>query len=98
MKDSIIKLNDTLARLAVILLVLFGLAGGASQGTGWMVVGGLIGFVIGALMSGVWFVLSGIYEQTAETNRHLKELLSSTNNVHAELETIKKLTARPSSD
>jgi len=90
MKDSIIKLLDTLVALGVIVCVLVGAAMGATHGQVWLIVGALLGFVAGALVSGTWFVFSGIYEQTKETNRHLRELRISTGNVQAELEAIKK--------
>ncbi len=95
MKDSIIKLNDNLAGLLVIAMVVLGVVIGIGKGGIWVVIGGVGGFVVGALMSGVWFVLSGIHEQLKETNRQLKNLRSSTNSVHTELEGITKLIAVP---
>lgn len=99
MKESIIKLNDTLATLLVIALTLMGVLAGKGINSEWgLMVGGLAGFVVGALASGVWFVLSGIHSQMIEANRQLKLLRSGTDNVHTELEGITKLIAGPSQD
>lgn len=96
MKDSIIKLNDTLATLLVIALTVVGFITGQGLSGEWGIVGGIGGFVAGALISGVWFVLSGIHSQMIEANRQLKHLHTCTNNVHVELEGIAKLIAGPS--
>lgn len=98
MKEGIINLNNVLAYIVVIALVIVGAVTGLGAGGIWFVVGGLVGFVAGALISGVWFVLSGIYEQLIIANTHLKHLQpmrTSTDNAHTELEHIKKLIAGP---
>ena len=90
MKNSIIGLNDALAKILVIILVIVGAITGASFGGFGIIFGAIIGFFVGAMMSGVWFVLSGIYEQAAETNRILNKILSHNNNIHTELEEANK--------
>jgi hypothetical protein len=75
MKDTIIKLNDILATMLVVILTFgFGIAGSASQGSLGFILGAIAGFFVGSLMSGVWFVLSGIHQQLIESNKQLKQI------------------------
>ncbi|ROO35371.1 hypothetical protein BIV08_04255 [Pseudomonas sp. AF76] len=56
MKDGIIRLNDYLCYLAIAILAFVGYH---MHG----VLGGLGGFIIGAVFAGFWLVLSAIYDE-----------------------------------
>lgn len=60
MGNFLIKINDWLMILLVIILALIGTAMVP-------VVGTIAGFVIGAAIGGFWFVLSGIYQNGKRT-------------------------------
>lgn len=65
MKDFIIKLNDALFTFAFIIYALIGLLFGYAMYGGVGAFFGLIfGAFLGAMASGFWFVLSGIYHNT----------------------------------
>ncbi len=61
MKDSIIRLNDYLCYLVVLLCIIVGFAS-------YSFLGALGGFVVGAVMAGFWLVLSGIYDELKKAN------------------------------
>lgn len=77
MKDLIIDLNNFLAYVSVLALAVLGFAG-------WGVVGCIGGFVVGSVVSGVWFLLSGIYDELKRLNatQHPRERKSSTESVN----------------
>lgn len=60
-KDLIISLNNFLAYVSVLALALLGFAG-------WGVIGCISGLVAGSVISGVWFLLSGIYDELKKLN------------------------------
>lgn len=65
MKNLIIEMNDFLFTFAFIIYAVIGLiAGYGYAGIGGGIFGLLIGSFIGAMLSGFWFVLSGIYHNT----------------------------------
>lgn len=65
MKDLIIKLNDFIFTFAFIIYALIGLLFGYfSYGGFGAFLGLIVGSLVGAMLSGFWFVLSGIYHNT----------------------------------
>ncbi len=56
MKDGIIRLNDFLCYFAIAILAFVGYHA-------YGIMGGVGGFVIGAVFAGFWLVLSAIYDE-----------------------------------
>lgn len=76
MKNSIIKINDYIFGALVVFMVASGVyvggpvvdANTSFNAFGGQLVGGLMGLIGGAMVSGAWFVLSGIYAELVRMN------------------------------
>lgn len=68
MKDLIIKINDVLFMFGFIIYAIIAGIAGSMYGFGGAVTGFIGGAIIGAMFSGFWFVLSGIYQNTKKNH------------------------------
>lgn len=73
MKNTVIKINDILFMLLILALVLIGALFGSANGTFSAVLFGIGGLVLGSMLSGAWFVLSGIYAELRLMNARAKQ-------------------------
>ena len=78
MKNVIIKLNDVVCYIIIVVFTLVGffspsallVAGGMPTSVSLVssIIGAVIGFLTSALFAGFWFVLSGMYQELRRMN------------------------------